>query len=229
MDIRVANKRADCSLDVRYCSKLRPLAGNRYCGPVFVRFTSEVYHMRFKAVVCMLAAIVLCGNPAQADNDSLLQALASGNHFALMRHALAPGNGDPSNFQVEDCSTQRNLNDAGRQQAAAIGKYLRSATMQSPGVYSSQWCRCLETARLLEMGEVTPLPAINSFYATRDRADSQTQATREWLTEAELPVILVTHQVNITALTGIYPASGEIVVVERKANGEFEVAGSLEL
>lgn len=166
---------------------------------------------------------------AIADNSRLLEALASDNHFALMRHALAPGTGDPSNFSVEDCTTQRNLSAAGRQQAKSIGTVLRSVSMPQRQVYSSQWCRCLETARLLDMGTVTPLPAINSFFASRSRAESQTQATREWLSTATMPVILVTHQVNITALTGVYPSSGEIVVVKREADGEMTVVGSVEL
>ncbi len=164
-----------------------------------------------------------------ADNDRLLKLLATGNHFALMRHALAPGTGDPANFNVNDCSTQRNLNDKGRQQAVAIGAHLKAVADLKFDVYSSQWCRCMETATLLAVGAVTPMPEINSFFADRSTAESQTRATTDWLINAKLPVLLVTHQVNITALTGVYPTSGEIVVMKREADGTLVVAGSLDL
>ena len=172
---------------------------------------------------------MLTGGAAIADNDSLLRALATDNHFALMRHALAPGNGDPSHFDVTDCTTQRNLNEGGRRQATGIGDYLRSQSGMKLQVYSSQWCRCMETARLLDLGSVQAMPQINSFYADRSTADDQTTATRKWLTTADLPVVLVTHQVNITALTGVYPSSGEIVVMKREDDGTLIVAGSITL
>ena len=78
--------------------------------------------------------------------------------FAIMRHALAPGTGDPAGFTLEDCSTQRNLDDRGRAQALAIGAAFRARGVQFDAVLSSQWCRCQETASLLELGEVTPAP-----------------------------------------------------------------------
>ncbi len=183
--------------------------------------------MKIVQSVIMMFALLSGAIVSAADNNQVLKALSSDNHFALMRHALAPGTGDPSNFAVGDCSTQRNLNDTGRQQARDIGQVLQSHTRL--GVYSSQWCRCMETAALLGIGPVTALPPINSFYADRSRAGSQTEATIQWLAEATLPVILVTHQVNITALTGVYPASGEIVVVRREDDGAFTVVGSIEM
>ena len=177
----------------------------------------------------LLILVMLLSTSASADNTKLLQVLASDNHFALMRHALAPGTGDPLNFELGDCSTQRNLDDTGRHQAKNIGGVLRASALSGLAVYSSQWCRCVETAELLNLGPVTELPRINSFYSTRSRAAEQTDATRDWLRTATLPVILVTHQVNITALTGIFPSSGEIVVVKREENGEFSVVGSIDL
>lgn len=184
-----------------------------------------------KSIIALILGVAAVFNvgAAEADNDRLLKALATDNHFALMRHALAPGNGDPANFKVDDCKTQRNLNDDGRTQAATIGEFLRSNSELTLDVYSSQWCRCMETAVLLEVGDVTPMPELNSFYADRSTADSQTQATVDWLRTVALPVVLVTHQVNITALTGVYPSSGEIVVMKRESNGSLVVAGSIEL
>ena len=97
-----------------------------------------------------LAALVLGSSslPANA-SEALWSALRSGTHVAMMRHALAPGTGDPGTFRLGDCATQRNLNDEGHRQAEAIGSRFRSKGIGTSRVYSSQWCRCLETARLL--------------------------------------------------------------------------------
>lgn len=155
--------------------------------------------------------------------------LQDGSHFALIRHALAPGTGDPANFDVAKCETQRNLNDTGREQARQIGKRFRDNGIPGAAVYSSQWCRCLETADLLALGDVTPLPIINSFFQDYEKRAPQTEATLAWLAAADLsrPTILVTHQVNISALTDVYPASGEIIVVKREKNGALSVAGRI--
>lgn len=156
-------------------------------------------------------------------------ALRSGGHLVLMRHAIAPGVGDPAGFEVKDCATQRNLSEEGRTQARAIGAMFRSNGVSAALVYSSQWCRCLETARLLELGAVQELSALNSFFDGRDQARAQTDATRAWIKRAPLttPTVLVTHQVNITALTGYTPQSGEIVVVKRGPSGALSVVGTV--
>jgi hypothetical protein len=97
-------------------------------------------------------------------------------------------------------------------------------------VLSSQWCRCLETARLLDLGPVEELPDLNSFYRRDERRVPQTQALQRWLAGQTLDeaVLLVTHQVNISALTDVYPASGELVVVGRSAAGKLVVVGTIE-
>ena len=143
------------------------------------------------------------------------KALANGGHVALMRHALAPGFGDPDNFRVDDCTTQRNLSAEGRQQARDIGQRFRDNRVDNVRVFSSQWCRCLDTARLLGLGEVTPYPGLNSFFQDRDREAMRTAETWELIGArgGGPSLVLVTHQVNITALTGVVPQSGEIVVL----------------
>jgi phosphohistidine phosphatase SixA len=178
-----------------------------------------------------LTALLLAapGRGSAADEAALWDALRSGTHVALLRHAIAPGTGDPDNFTLGDCSTQRNLSEEGRAQAARIGARFRANRIETARVFSSQWCRCLETAKLLELGEVQELPLLNSFFADSDQRDPQTQALKTWLAEQEpqAPIVLVTHQVNITALTGVYPNSGEMVVVGRSAAGAIEVAGTI--
>jgi broad specificity phosphatase PhoE len=140
---------------------------------------------------------------------------------ALMRHALAPGTGDPAAFELDDCSTQRNLDERGRAQARRTGEALRAAGIAFDAVWTSQWCRTRETARLLDMGTPEAKPPLNSFFAGRGSRARQTQATRALI--AALPpdarVLIVTHQVNITALTGRGVRSGEIVVTRRTDDG----------
>lgn len=145
-----------------------------------------------------------------------------------MRHALAPGTGDPANFDIEDCSTQRNLDDRGRAQARAIGRMLRDEGILFDQVLTSQWCRCRETAELLDVGPVADAPALNSFFRDRAREADQTAAAQGLLRDAPGPAMFVTHQVNITALTGVFPASGEIIVVRATDDG-IEVLGQIEI
>lgn len=120
-------------------------------------------------------------------------------------------------MQLGDCSTQRNLSDAGRAEARAVGDRLRAAGVKFDRVLSSEWCRTIETAKLLALGPVTPFPPANSFFSDRSIADRQTADVLAYL--ENLPkgerVLIVTHQVNIAALTGIIPRSGEIVIARR--------------
>ncbi|MEX1233390.1 MAG: histidine phosphatase family protein [Roseovarius sp.] len=145
----------------------------------------------------------------------------------LMRHALAPGTGDPGDFQLGDCRTQRNLSEEGRDQARRIGAALREADVRPTHVFTSEWCRSRETAELLDLGEVIPLPALNSHFAGRGDKAAQTRAVMDTL--ANLPddarPILVTHQVNITALSGTFARSGEIVMTVSDENGQLIEAG----
>jgi phosphohistidine phosphatase SixA len=152
-------------------------------------------------------------------------------HFVIMRHALAPGTGDPPEFTLEDCSTQRNLSAEGREQARQIGQRLRAGGISEARVYTSQWCRCRDTAELLGLGKAQELPALNSFFQNWSQREPRTQALREWLAAQDLsaeapPLILVSHQVNISALTGTSTASGEVLLVKRGDGGEFEVIKS---
>ncbi|WP_040551899.1 histidine phosphatase family protein [Rheinheimera nanhaiensis] len=164
--------------------------------------------------LCLVLLILLFVTlPAQADNA--WQAWREGKALLLMRHTLAPGSGDPAGFVLEDCSTQRNLNNEGQQQAKRWGKLLRQQHNGEITVYSSQWCRCLDTARLMDLTTPTPLPVLNSFFAGRGDGDKQTQALMQQFAIAQTaqPTVLVTHQVNFTALTGIFPRSGEAAIL----------------
>ncbi len=185
---------------------------------------------RLLLVAAGLAAVVSAGRPAGAD-EAGWAALARPGAVAVMRHARAPGTGDPADFTLGDCATQRNLDAAGRAQARAIGAELRARGVVFERVYSSQWCRCLETAELLDVGPVTPLPIVNSFFGDRAAGPEQTRALAAFIAggEADGRTLFVTHQVNITALTGVGPASGEIVALDVGADGAVAVAGRIRI
>jgi phosphohistidine phosphatase SixA len=184
------------------------------------------------ASVFALWLLVLSWTTVAAGSQSSVDLVSSGEaNVILMRHALAPGTGDPGNFTLGECDTQRNLNEVGRQQARDTGRFLKAAGITLSKVYTSQWCRCVETAELLQIsGEVVELPQINSFFQAMSQADSQTQSLKLWLSEyaGDEPVLLVTHQVNITAYTGVYPQSGELVVGRFDSRGEFTLLGRVE-
>ena len=139
----------------------------------------------------------------------------------LFRHALAPGGGDPPGFVLNDCNTQRNLNEEGRAQAQRIGQLFKSRGIEIGAVWSSQWCRTQQTADLAFPGKRVDQPAFNSFFGTPDAAPEQTRAAQELLAawRGRGVLVVITHQVNITALTGIVPGSGEGVVVQRTPQG----------
>ena len=163
-------------------------------------------------LLCTLFSSVLSAN------DTAWAAWREGKAVLIMRHALAPGTGDPAGFKLADCGTQRNLNNQGRQQATAWGARLCQQVAQVATdieLYSSQWCRCLETAELMAIAKVQAMPALNSFFAGRGDSQQQTTALVQRFALATLPAptVLVTHQVNFTALTGYFPASGEAAIL----------------
>ena len=166
--------------------------------------------------------------PAQA-SEVLWRALRSGEAVALLRHAEAPGVGDPPGFRLDDCSTQRNLSMAGRAQAVATGELFRANGIAATRVYSSEWCRCLETARLLRLGEVIPLEQLNSLFGDRSAERERTAALLSWLRRqgTGAPIVLVSHQVNISALTGQLPGSGEMIIVRIHSDRPLELLGRI--
>lgn len=178
-------------------------------------------------LVVMLTGVV---QPAQA-SDEAWQALRQGGTVALFRHASAPGTGDPANFRLDDCSTQRNLSEEGRRQAQRIGDQFRTRQVPVERVLSSRWCRALDTARLAFGSMAEPSVPLDSFFSGRNREPAQTLAVRQtiegWRSAGVL--VLVTHQVNITALTGIFPSEGEVLVLRPRANSGFDVVGRIGL
>ncbi|MES2283966.1 MAG: histidine phosphatase family protein [Pseudomonadota bacterium] len=150
--------------------------------------------------------------------------------IVLFRHATAPGVGDPAGFRLNACATQRNLDDTGRAEARRLGEQFRSRKIEVGAVVSSQWCRTRETARLAFGEAVKDEPAFNStFTASGEVTDAQTAQARAILSRWRGPgtLVVVSHQVNITALTGIYPASAQGVVLRPAADDSLKVVGTV--
>ena len=175
-----------------------------------------IYRRMISRVV--FAALVLLSSlhaSASDGNAEAWQALQDGRAVLILRHAPAPGTGDPGNFDLNDCSTQRNLNEAGREQARAWKPFLAEHGIEEARVFTSQWCRCRDTATEMDVGEVTEWPSLNSFFQGRGDGATQTRQTIALVNQLEsgLPVVMVSHQVNITRLAGVYPPSNEGVIL----------------
>jgi phosphohistidine phosphatase SixA len=177
--------------------------------------------MRLQGLVLTLLAL-----PAQAEaSEALWALLRSGGQVVIMRHASTDSTaGDPDTMRLEDCSTQRNLSPSGRDDARRIGSAFKSRGITVDDVRSSVWCRCLDTA-MLAFGMANPWLPLNSFFRNREREAGQTGAVRELVSRHRGgTLILVTHQVNITALTGLYPVEGEMIILTPRG-ADFAVAG----
>ena len=166
-------------------------------------------------------ALLLASHARAATPGELL---ASGRHVLLMRHADAPGYGDPPGFRRGDCATQRNLGAAGREQARAAGRWLRSQGVVRAQVFSSPWCRCLETARLLGLGAVSMEESLGSIFGRAELTAQHTEALQAFVARLlagplDRAPILVTHQGVITAYAGGGVASSEMVLVRVDRQG----------
>lgn len=178
------------------------------------------------ALACAVLAAVTVGAVAA---DEAWTALRDGG-VAVMRHARAPGTGDPPDFRLGDCATQRNLSAEGRAQAEAIGARFRAEKVEVGQVLHSRWCRARDTARLAFPELSEPEPALDSFFQDRASRDARTAAVRDIVRRWRGPgaLVLVSHQMNVTALTGVFPREGEAVVL-KPGPGGGEVVGRLRL
>ncbi|OYY13983.1 MAG: histidine phosphatase family protein [Polynucleobacter sp. 35-46-11] len=173
-----------------------------------------------------LALLMLVGvqNSLFAQTE-LANAMQDGQHVLLMRHADAPGFGDPQGYQLTQCSTQRNLGERGRKQAQATGDWLAKQGITKAQVYSSPWCRCIDTASLLNKGPVKKEAALGSFFDDMSQAKKQTEDLAK-LIQAEriqypkAPIVMVTHHVNIESFTGKVLNSGDMVLVKVNSLGQ---------
>lgn len=169
---------------------------------------------------------------AQSTDVAIWEKLSERNpkgYVLLIRHAYAPGSGDPANFKLGDCSTQRNLSAEGRAEARALGEWLKNRDLNILRIEASRWCRATETAELLNLGEVIPNNNLNSlFTSTAKQNRIQTAAIRKQIINHRPKrglVIMVGHFVNFSALTGIGLESGQGVLVRANSKGQIKVVG----
>ena len=161
-------------------------------------------------------------------NKSLIDQLEKGEKLIFIRHAYAPGSGDPNNFNLNDCSTQRNLSNIGRKQAQYIGAFFRENKIKIDKVLSSEWCRCKETAKIAFENYSTN-SFLNSFYSSKytKNKDKQIKELNNYIKnyKSNENLILVTHYVLISEVLNYGPSSGEIVVSDKN----FNMIGSIEI
>jgi phosphohistidine phosphatase SixA len=164
---------------------------------------------------------------AEIDKD-ILASLKEGNKLIFIRHAYAPGGGDPDNFDINDCNTQRNLSDSGRQQAKNISNFFIENQINFKKVYSSEWCRCKETAKIA-FGDFETKNFLNSFFSQKFAKNRKKQMNDlnnfvdNYKDDGNL--VFVTHYVVISEALNYAPSSGEIVIADKKFNkiSSFEI------
>lgn len=182
--------------------------------------------MKLRLFFFLIACILVFTQSKLATAQSeLANKLNDGAHILLMRHADAPGYGDPRNYQIGQCATQRNLGDVGRKQAKNTGDWLSSQGITQAKVYSSPWCRCVDTATLLNKGEVKKEMTLGSFFDDMSQAKKQTDELTKFISTErkqfpKTPIIMVTHHVNIQSYVGEVVNSGDMVLVKVDATGK---------
>ena len=170
---------------------------------------------------------LLSGNASYA-NSEVVNALKEGSKLVFIRHALAPGGGDPENFNINDCSTQRNLDEAGIAQAKRIGKFFKDNNIAIEQVFSSEWCRCKDTAKNAFENYKT-FDALNSFFSSKFAKNKDKQIKdlkffiKNW--NSQKNIVFVTHYVVISEVLNSTVNSGTIIVADKN----FSVIGSIEI
>ena len=178
-----------------------------------------------KLIPLLLVGLLVAVAPTQV-MANLAQDLSDGRHVLLMRHADAPGYGDPKGYQLNQCATQRNLGEAGKKQSQIIGQWLKSQGISNARIFSSPWCRCLDTAKLLNLGPVITAPELVSFFDDMSLEKEQTRNLEKLIKtqlglQSKTSIIMVTHHVNIQAYTDKVVNVGDMVLVKADQNGRY--------
>ena len=174
-----------------------------------------------KKIILSLIFLCLFGQGSSANSD-IITSLQEGKKLVFIRHALAPGGGDPKGFKINDCKTQRNLNRSGVNQSKKIGKLFKKNKVPIDQVLSSQWCRCKDTAKYA-FGEYKEFTALNSTFQSSFNKNEASQLKEiynfvgKWNGNGK-NLVLITHYSIITAVTNAVPSSGEIVITDKNFN-----------
>ena len=182
-----------------------------------------------KFIKFLLILFISINSPIKADsNQSLINELKNGGKLIFIRHAYAPGGGDPNNFDINDCNTQRNLNNSGRKQAKNIGIFFKDNNIKIENIYSSEWCRCKETASIA-FNKFETKNFLNSFFSLKfsQNKDSQINNLKEFIknNKSKQNLVFVTHYVVISESLNYLSSSGEVVV----SNKDFKVIDTVEI
>ena len=182
----------------------------------------------FKRIIIIFFIGILNINNSAFSDDKILKSLKEGKKLVFIRHAIAPGNGDPNNFDINDCSTQRNLDENGIEESKKIGLFFKNNKIKIDKVLSSQWCRCKDTAKYAFKNFET-FDALNSFYDEKF-AENETKQIKDlknyiknWNSDKNL--VLVTHFVVISSILNTGSSSGEIIISDKK----FNIIGSIDM
>ena len=182
----------------------------------------------FKRIIIIFFIGVLNINNSAFSEDKILKSLKEGKKLIFIRHAIAPGNGDPNNFDINDCSTQRNLDENGIEESKKIGLFFKNNKIKIDKVLSSQWCRCKDTAKYAFKNFET-FDALNSFYDEKF-AENETKQIKDlknyiknWNSDKNL--VLITHFVVISSILNTGSSSGEIIISDKN----FNIIGSIDM
>jgi phosphohistidine phosphatase SixA len=171
-------------------------------------------------ILC-ISFIIIFFSTSINSHEKLINSLKDGNKIIFIRHAYAPGNGDPINFELNDCTTQRNLNNEGIIQSKKIGQLFSKNKIQIDRVFSSEWCRCKDTAKYA-FNKYTTFNALNSFYDPRFQKykNKQIKDLKNYILnwKSKKNLVLVTHYVVISEVLNVGASSGEIIVTDKKFN-----------
>jgi len=184
-----------------------------------------VIRARFQFCQRAMAVLFITFCLSTAVLANLASPMTDGQHILLMRHADAPGFSDPAGYRLDQCSTQRNLGEFGKKQAERTGQWLSQQGIESAKIFSSPWCRCVDTAALLNKGPVVIDKSLGSFFESMGQASQQTEALRQLVQKSlkqfpKTPIIMVSHHVNIQAFTGVVLGSGDMVLVKIGPSGK---------
>jgi len=172
-----------------------------------------------KFINFLLIIFITINSPVKADlNQNSINELKQGGKLIFIRHAYAPGGGDPINFDINECNTQRNLNNSGRNQADKIGSLFKDNNISTDKVYSSEWCRCKETA-LIAFNQFEIKNFLNSFFSSKfaQNKNSQIKSFKKFIKswDGKKNLIFVTHYVFISEILDYAPSSGEIIISDK--------------
>tara|TARA_Y100001970_G_scaffold166937_1_gene204386 strand:+ start:384 stop:935 length:552 start_codon:yes stop_codon:yes gene_type:complete len=173
-----------------------------------------------KILTLLFIGLLNFTNHAFSD-EKILNYLKEGKKLIFIRHAIAPGNGDPDNFNIKDCSTQRNLDKKGINQSKKIGLFFKNNKIKIDKVLSSEWCRCTDTAKYA-FKKFETFDALNSFYDDKFAANKTKQINnlkkfiKNW--DSDKNLVFITHYVVISSILNVGSSSGEIIISDKNLN-----------